>query len=76
MLSEIKARLRGTLSEGYQRDQRSIIDDDNILWFCCIHGLSCFRNDYSDEDYELLRTKTYNECAKKKQENIKRLHEL
>lgn len=76
MLSKIQNFIRKRNETTYN----GIIKDDIIYDFCRNHCLSRLRDDYSNEDYALLKLKAYNEFKiqeeQRKRLNIKRLHEL
>lgn len=55
-------------SKKKERNTFEIIDDDDILLFCCIQGISVNRLDYSQEEFEKLKISAMKE-RQKTQEN-------
>ena len=55
-------------SKKKERNTFEVIDDDDILLFCCIQGISVNRLDYSQEEFEKLKISAMKE-RQKAQEN-------
>ena len=55
-------------SKKKERNTFEVIDDDDILLFCCIQGISVNRLDYSQEEFEKLKISAMKE-RQKTQEN-------
>lgn len=47
--------------------------DDDALWFCCKHGLSVNKSDYTEDELTAIQIKALQEkeeCRKKNRENL------
>lgn len=51
-------------SKKKERNMFEVIDDDDILLFCCIQGISVNRLDYSQEEFEKLKISAMKERQK------------
>ena len=65
------------------KDLRDMIDkinekylDDDSLWFCCKHGLSVNKKDYTESELAAIKVKALQEKEEIKSANKKKLHSI
>lgn len=50
--------------------------DDDQLWFCCTHGLSVNKSDYTDSELAAIKAKAIVEQNQIKENNKNKLNEI
>ena len=50
--------------------------DDDSLWFCCKHGLSVNKKDYTESELAAIKVKALQEKEEIKSANKKKLHSI
>ena len=50
--------------------------DDDSLWFCCKHGLSVNKKDYTESELAAIKVKALQEIEEIKSANKKKLHSI
>lgn len=50
--------------------------DDDSLCFCCIHGLSANKKDYTESELAAIKVKALQEIEEKRVQNKKKLHSI
>ena len=50
--------------------------DDNSLWFCCKHGLSVNKKDYTESELAAIKIKALQEKEEIKSANNEKLHSI
>ena len=65
------------------KELRSAIDkineeflDDDSLWFCCQHGLSVNKKDYTESELAAIKAKALQEQEEIRNANSKKLHSI
>lgn len=62
-------------SKKKERNTFEVIDDDDILLFCCIQGISVNRLDYSQEEFEKLKILAMKERQKRQEDGRNKILE-
>lgn len=63
------------LKETLDKTKEKFLDDDQF-WFCCMHGLSLNKNDYTESELLEIKERALQEQVRLKNENRKRLYEV
>ena len=63
------------LSATIDKINEKFLDDDS-LWFCCKHGLSVNKKDYTESELAAIKVKALQEKEEIKSENKKKLHSI
>ena len=50
--------------------------DDDSLWFCCKHGLSVNKKDYTESELDAIKVKALQEKEEIKSANKEKLHSI
>ena len=50
--------------------------DDNSLWFCCQHGLSTNKKDYTESELDAIKAKALQEQEEIRKANSEKLHSI
>ena len=71
LLGKEDKKLRSTID----KINEEFLDDDS-LWFCCKHGLSVNKKDYTESELVAIKVKALQEIEEIKSENKKKLHSI
>ena len=63
------------LRDAIDKVNEEFLDDDS-LWFCCKHGLSVNKKDYTESELAAIKVKTLQEKEEIKNTNKKKLHSI
>ena len=63
------------LREVIDKINEEFLDDDS-LWFCCKHGLSVNKKDYTESELAAIKVKALQEKEEIKNTNKKKLHSI
>lgn len=69
LLGKEDKKLRSTID----KINEEFLDDDS-LWFCCQHGLSVNKKDYTESELTAIKTKALQEQEEIRNANSKKLH--
>ena len=71
LLGKEDEKLRATID----KINEEFLDDDS-LWFCCKHGLSVNKKDYTESELAAIKVKALQEIEEIKSANKKKLHSI
>ena len=71
LLGKEDKKLRDTID----KINEEFLDDDS-LWFCCKHGLSVNKKDYTESELAAIKVKALQEKEEIKNTNKKKLHSI
>ena len=71
LLGKEDKKLRATID----KINEEFLDDDS-LWFCCKHGLSVNKKDYTESELAAIKVKALQEIEEIKSANKKKLHSI
>ena len=71
LLGKEDKKLRATID----KINEEFLDDDS-LWFCCKHGLSVNKKDYTESELAAIKVKALQEKEEIKGANKKKLHSI
>ena len=71
LLGKQDEKLRATID----KIKEEFLDDDS-LWFCCKHGLSVNKKDYTESELAAIKVKALQEKEEIKNTNKKKLHSI
>ena len=63
------------LKDAIDKVNEGFLDDDS-LWFCCKHGLSINKKDYTKSELAAIKVKALQEIEEIKSANKKKLHSI
>lgn len=63
------------LRDAIDKVNEEFLDDDS-LWFCCKHGLSVNKKDYTESELAAIKVKALQEIEEIKSANKKKLHSI
>ena len=63
------------LKDAIDKVNEGFLDDDS-LWFCCKHGLSVNKKDYTESELAAIKIKALQEIEEAKSANKKKLHSI
>ena len=63
------------LRETIDKINEEFLDDDS-LWFCCKHGLSVNKKDYTESELAAIKVKALQEIEEIKSANKEKLHSI
>ena len=63
------------LRDAIDKVNEEFLDDDS-LWFCCKHGLSVNKKDYTESELAAIKVKALQEKEETKNANKKKLHSI
>ena len=63
------------LRETIDKINEEFLDDDS-LWFCCKHGLSVNKKDYTESELAAIKVKALQEMEEIKSANKEKLHSI
>ena len=63
------------LRDAIDKVNEEFLDDDS-LWFCCKHGLSVNKKDYTESELAAIKAKALQEIEEVKSANKKKLHSI
>ena len=50
--------------------------DDDQLWYCCVHGLSTDKQDYTEYELQVIKSKALEEIEKNKINNSAKVQKI
>ena len=71
LLGKEDEKLRATID----KINEEFLDDDS-LWFCCKHGLSVNKKDYTESELAAIKVKALQEIEEIKSANKEKLHSI
>ena len=71
LLGKEDEKLRATID----KINEEFLDDDS-LWFCCKHGLSVNKKDYTESELAAIKVKALQEMEEIKSANKEKLHSI
>ena len=63
------------LRDAIDKVNEEFLDDDS-LWFCCKHGLSVNKKDYTESELAAIKVKALQEIEEIKSANKEKLHSI